>query len=207
MHSCTVRAQETDACQCQNPSVRFRLISGNARADWMPSVRATFVKSALVAITALPVLNALPMKEPSTGCRSSSLANPLLPGKSMTRWRNWRFSASGNHTRTTSQCISCLMLVEIARMSSRDSRFDAKVFVMSSRNFRRSLSRCVSGLALGDSREFNGWSGVAKSPSLHSPTPSVAQIRTGIQSLLRYLVLPPSVDAWLSAVMAASESM
>jgi hypothetical protein len=44
------------------------MISGNARADWMPSPRATsvvvgsFVKSAGVRIAALPVLNALPTK-------------------------------------------------------------------------------------------------------------------------------------------------
>ena len=78
------------------PSVRFRMISGNARADWMPSPRATsvvvgsFMKSAGVRIAALPVLNALPTKDPSTGCTRSSVANPLLSGKSMTRWRNWR---------------------------------------------------------------------------------------------------------------------
>jgi hypothetical protein len=45
-------------------------------------------------------------------------------------------------------------------MRSRDSKFETKVFVMSSSNFRRSLSRCGSGLVLGDSREFNEWFGV-----------------------------------------------
>jgi len=115
------------------------------------------VLAVVEAKRALPVSNALPINDPSTGCRRSSLANPLLSGKSITRWRNWRRSASGNHTPTTSQRITCLMLVEIARMRSRGSKFEIKVFVMSSSNFRRSLSRCVSGLALGDSWELNDW--------------------------------------------------
>jgi len=67
------------------------------------------------------------------------------------------------------------MLVEIARMRSRDSKFETKVFVMSSSNFRRSLSRCVSDLARGDSAEFSGRFGVREGRILAS---SDVQCRT-----------------------------
>src|SRR5271156_739360 len=125
----------------------------------MPSPRATtllaasFVKSSSVAIRALPVLNALPTKDPSIVRRIPSLTTPLPSGKSMTSWRKWRRSGSGNHTPTKSQCMSCRMLTEIARSRSRGSKFETRVFVISSNSFSRSLSRCGSWLAFGDSWE------------------------------------------------------
>src|SRR5580692_765728 len=127
----------------------------------MPSPRAasplsgSFVKSSSVAIRALPVLNALPTKDPSIVRCQPSFTTPLPSGKSMTSWRKWRRSGSGSQTPTTSQCMSGRMLTEIARSRSRGSKFETKVFVMSSNSFSRSLSRCGSVLALGDSWEFN----------------------------------------------------
>ena len=58
------------------------------------------------------------------------------------------------------------MLVEIARMRSRDPKFETKVFVMSSSNFKRSLSRCVSDPVFGDSAEFNECFGVTEECAL-----------------------------------------
>ena len=60
-------------------------------------------------------------------------------------------------------------------MRSRDSKFETKVFVMSSSNLRRSLSRCVSDLARGDSAEFSEWFGVREGRILAS---SDVQCRT-----------------------------
>jgi hypothetical protein len=54
------------------------------------------------------------------------------------------------------------MLAEIARRRSRDSKFETKAFVMPRRSFKRSLSRCNSGLVLGDSWDFNAWSGISE---------------------------------------------
>ena len=70
-------------------------------------------------------------------------------------------------------------------MRSRDSKFETKVFVMSSSNFRRSLSRCVSDLARGDSAEFSGRFGVREGRILAS---SDVQCRTN--SLRKAKVVP-----------------
>jgi hypothetical protein len=94
------------------------------------------------------------------------------------------------------------MLVEIARMRSRGSKFEIKVFVMSSSNFRRSLSRCVSGLALGDSWDLNDWLD-NESASLHPlrqvPHKFAREFRVRLSVLIvvwmQYLKVDPVLDS------------
>jgi hypothetical protein len=135
----------------RSPNARPRLTSGIKQALLTPSAAASLYPSpppgqpisSTVATIGFIVSNArLPGSFSAGVMISSSLAKPLLTGESNAYSLNVRDSSPGNHTPAPSQRITSRKLAEIARSTSRRSRFEVMRLVRFRSNCRRSFCRC-----------------------------------------------------------------
>src|SRR5258707_7400604 len=89
--------------------------------------------------------------------------------------------------------MACRMLAEMLRRRSRNSKFETRVFVISRSKVSRSLSRCSSGLTLGDSSGSNEWS--ISEGLIHKPPEVQCQllhVPIALAARHRFIALPRS---------------
>src|SRR6266496_2350434 len=142
--------EEVDVC-CRKGSLRFpynhqvpqRPATPSAAASLYPSPPPGQPISSTVATVGFIVSNArLPGSSSAGVMIRSSLAKPLLLDASNAYSLNVPASSPGNQTPAPSQRISSRKLAEIARSTSRRSRFEVMRVVRFRSNCRRSFCRC-----------------------------------------------------------------